>query len=284
MNPFAAQQKAFALTNAGNVTAAAPMFIEALKGFRKLASDASLRPLLVKRAALIPGQHESAEAIVDQFLSKLPGWLRELHFDSFYMALTSYELKAARLHWSLLSTLSEQANPGSAMNLNLLREQVCQRRQVMPSALQEGTTESHDMLIRAEDILAIDSGNNTARRMAIAIYRRRLENDLERLTGRQDQSRAARVISKMGAGKRQRLHDSRKTVRRLRQHLRRAQSRADADVEEMVESYRQLAHYFLGVGELETTIKLTRRACRLRPQDDSLRVWARGVRRLRRRG
>jgi hypothetical protein len=284
MNPFDVQHQAFSVTHGGDSSEATRLFIEALKGFRKLITESRLREVVVTRAALIPQQQERAEELADQFLHALPGWIRDLHFDNFYVALTSYQMQQARMHWSLLASWSQQEGQASSLSLNLLRDQVCQRRQVSPAEIQESGFEQQDVLKRAEDILAIDGGNNTARRTAITIYERRLQAALERLTGKQDQQTAPKAISKMNSERKQRLHDSRKTVRRLRQHLRRAQSRADADVEEMLESYRQLSHYYIGVGELETAIKLTRRACRLLPKDESLRLWARGVRRLRRRG
>jgi tetratricopeptide (TPR) repeat protein len=283
MNPFAAQQRAFVLTDAGNFTEASRLFFEALKAFRRLVSDERMRQYIVARAAAIPDHEESAEEIAAQFLHQLPVWLRELHFENFYKALTSYDWKTARLHWALLVAWAEEANLSRTSNLDLLREQVCQRRQVTHKAV-DNEGDSQSVLARAEDILAIDGGNNAARRVAIAVYTTRLQSVMERLTKKKRNEDVAQAINKLNPSKKQRLHDSRRTVRRLRQHLRRAQSRADADVDEMVRSYRQLSHYFLGVGELETAIKLTRRARRLLPDDEELRGWARGIRRLRRRG
>ncbi len=283
MNPFAVQQHAFALADGGDFTEAARLFVSALKAFCRLVSDERLRQYVVTRAASIPGQEERAEEIAAQFLHELPGWLRELHFESFYGALTSYEWNTARMHWGLLVASAGETALGTARNLELLREQACQRRQVTYKAI-ESESDSQAVLDRAEGILSIDGGNNGARRIAIAVYNTRLKSVLERLTNKNRKEDVVHAINKLSAGKKQRLHDSRRTVRRLRQHLRRAQSRADADVEEMLRSYTQLSHYYLGVGELETAIKLTRRARRLQPEDEQLRTWARDVRRLRRRG
>ena len=107
---------------------------------------------------------------------------------------------------------------------------------------------------------------------------------LDRLVPTSKQSEPAGALDRLPVGKRQRLQIGlRRHVRRLRRHLRQGRGKATADIEEMLFGYRQLCHYYIGIGEFETAIRLTRRARRLRPDDAKLREWVRRVRQLRRR-
>jgi len=284
MNPFAAQRRAFEHMLAGDFPAATGQFAKALTGFDNLLRDPQARRLVVERATLIPGYEAGAEEVAGQFLQALPGWLRELHFEGFCSALAKHALELARMHWRVLAKTAELSTLKKEIKLDLLQDQICLRFQVTQEAIAESLSERAEALQRAERILAADRDNKTARRMAISGYTTEIQTALERLSPAHKKTDPTSALDRLVAGKRQRLEVRlRKTVRRLRQHLRLGRGKTESDVEGMLFSYRQLCHYYIGIGELETAIRLTRRARRLRPADEELRRWARRVRQLRKR-
>ncbi len=284
MNPFATQQRAFDQMLAGDFRAAADLFIASLVEFDRFLGDPRVRALAVERAGLIPGHGADAEAVAEQFLQALPGWLRELHFEGFYEALRKHEFELARMHWRALAKAAELPSLKDAVKLELLRDQACLRYQVSQDAVNESLSERIGALQRAERMLTVDKENKTARQVAVSGYTGELQTALDRLSASHKPTDPANALNRLTTSKRQRLEVGlRKTVRRLRLHLRSERSKTEGDLERMVFSYQQLCHYYIGIGELETAIRLSRRARRLRPADEKLRRWARRVRQLRRR-
>jgi tetratricopeptide (TPR) repeat protein len=284
MNPFLAHRLAFERFGTGNLRAAAELFAQALRGFDALLGDPQQRSRALERAGMIPGQKARADVVAEQFFNALPEWLREFHFSGFCEALNNHKAEIASMHWQMLVVAAALPALSPAINLELLRDQACQRFQVTPALLRQSVDDRTDALNRAERILSADGENRAARSLAIRGYADEIQSALEQLAPSRLRGNQAIALDLLTAGKRQRLRVRlRKAVRRLRRHLRRGRGKSEADTEDMIFSYQRLCHYFIGIGEMETALRLARSAQRLRPEDHELRLWARKMRQLRRR-
>ncbi len=281
MNAFRTHRSAFEHVGGGRTSAAGIGFAKALREFDAMLGTASARKSVAERATLIPACRDRGEELAGQLFDVLPHWLCEAHFERFCEALYRLQTEPARIHWQALVEAAHLPRMTAAVDLGILREQMCQRFQITHDVVTGGSDARAEALRRAERILSVDSENDAIRRFAVEGYAEQVRAALKLILPAGGDT--GLPPERFAAGKRQRLQAAaRRAVRRLRIHLSRGPKSSGADVALMVEGYRLLCSYHAATGDAEAAIRLARRARRLRPGDAQLARWARRLRRLRR--
>jgi tetratricopeptide (TPR) repeat protein len=277
-------RQAFACRAAGDRRQAEACFGEALEGFHNLMTTPGLRLAVEARAAMIPSKASQAKQITDDYLAALPRWLKDFHFEEFYAALLKCHVETAKGHWRLLERGSRLPAFAREFDLDLLREQVCQRLKVTRERLHESPDDENQVLMQAEQILVLDRRNTRARDLAIEGYTNQIQRMMDSISSSSSRKgKEVEAAAQLPAGKKRRLSALlRKSVRRLRRHLNTHRFAPASDIGIFVTGLQHLCLYYVGLGDYQTALRMIRRARHLQPDNDTLSRWARWVRKARR--
>jgi tetratricopeptide (TPR) repeat protein len=210
--------------------------------------------------------------------------LKDFHFEEFYAALLKCQVETAKSHWRLLKRGSQLPAFARAFDLDLLREQVCQRQQVTRKRLHESPDDENQVLMQAEQILVLDRSNTRARDLAIEGYTNQIQRMMARnSSGSSRKGKEVIAAARLPAGQRRRLSALlRKSARRLRRHLNTHRFAPANDIGIFVAGLQHLCLYYIGLGDYQAALKMIRRARHLQPNNATLNRWARWVRKARR--